>query len=51
MVDADVKSYFDTIPHDLLIERIREKISDGMIIRLIELFLKQRIMEAMVEFS
>ena len=25
VLDADVKSYFDTIPHDLLMERIREK--------------------------
>lgn len=46
-VDADVKSYFDTIPHNLLMERIREKVSDGKILDLIELFLKQEIMEGM----
>jgi RNA-directed DNA polymerase len=47
VVDADVRSYFDTIPHDLLINRIREKVSDGKILYLLKLFLKQEIMEDM----
>ena len=47
VVDADVKSYFDSIPHDLLMERIRERVSDGRILHLIELFLKQEILENM----
>jgi RNA-directed DNA polymerase len=47
VVDADVKSYFDTIPHDLLVNCIKEKISDVKIISLLELFLKQEIMEDM----
>jgi RNA-directed DNA polymerase len=47
VVDADIKSYFDTIPHDALMDCIREKVSDGKILHLIELFLKQEIMEDM----
>jgi RNA-directed DNA polymerase len=47
VVDADVKGYFDSIPHDLLMERIRERISDGNILHLIDLFLKQEILEDM----
>ncbi|MEN8247160.1 MAG: group II intron reverse transcriptase/maturase [Thermodesulfobacteriota bacterium] len=47
VVDADVKSYFDSIPHDLLMERIRKRISDGKVLHLIELFLKQEILEDM----
>jgi RNA-directed DNA polymerase len=47
VVDADVRSYFDTIPHDLLMTCVRAKVSDGKILRLIELFLKQEIMEDM----
>jgi RNA-directed DNA polymerase len=39
VVDADIKSYFDTIPHDALMDCIREKVSDGKILHLIELFL------------
>jgi RNA-directed DNA polymerase len=47
VLDADVKSYFDTIPHDRLMQRIKEKVSDGKILHLIELFLKQEILEDM----
>ncbi len=47
VLDADVKSYFDAIPHDLLMERIRKRVSDGKILHLIELFLKQEILEDM----
>ena len=47
VVDADIKSYFDTIPHKALLDCIREKVSDGKILHLIELFLKQEIMENM----
>ena len=45
VVDADLKGYFDTIPHDKLMARIREKISDGRVLELIEKFLKQGVMD------
>lgn len=32
MVDADLKSDFDTIPHDRLMARVKERISDGEIL-------------------
>lgn len=35
VVDADLQSYFDTIPHELLMARIGEKVSDGRILDLI----------------
>ena len=44
VVDADLKSYFDTIPHDRLMERIRERIADGRVLTLIESFLKAGIL-------
>jgi RNA-directed DNA polymerase len=44
VVDADLKSYFDTIPHDQLLIRIRERISDGRILALVESFLKAGIL-------
>jgi len=47
VVDADIKSCFDTIPHDLLMNCVRAKVSDGKILQLIELFLNQEIMEDM----
>jgi RNA-directed DNA polymerase len=45
VVDADIKSYFDNIPHEALMERVRVKIADGKVLALIELFLKQDILE------
>lgn len=45
VIDADLKSYFDTIPHDKLIEAVREEVVDGSVLRLIESFLKAGVME------
>src|SRR5580698_6161314 len=35
VVDADLKSYFDTIPKTRLMTRIREKVSDSRVLRLV----------------
>lgn len=42
IVDADLKSYFDTIPHEPRMERLREKISDGQVLSLVEAWLNQQ---------
>ncbi len=47
VVDADLRSYFDTIPQPQLLERIREKVSDGRVINLVTAYLEQEVMEAM----
>jgi RNA-directed DNA polymerase len=47
VLDADLKSYFDTIPHDRLLELVGEKIADGRVLELINLFLKAGVMETM----
>jgi RNA-directed DNA polymerase len=47
VVDADLKSYFDTIPHDKLMIRLKERIADGSVLALIESFLKAGIMEGL----
>lgn len=44
VVDADLKSYFDTIPHDRLMDRVRSRVRDGRVLKLIERYLKQEIM-------
>lgn len=45
VVDADLKGYFDTIDHDLLMEQIEEKVSDGRVLDLLRQLLKQGIFE------
>lgn len=45
LVDADLKGYFDSISHDRLMERLREKIADGPVLRLIESFLQASILD------
>jgi RNA-directed DNA polymerase len=45
VVDADLKSYFDTIPHDNLMTKLGRYISDSRLLALIETFLKQKILE------
>src|ERR1700758_104099 len=44
VVDADLKGYFDSIPHDRLMALVGEAISDGRVLSLIESFLHQDIM-------
>lgn len=51
VVDVDLKSYFDTIPHGSLMERVREKVADGAVLRLIASFLDQSVLEEMREWT
>jgi RNA-directed DNA polymerase len=51
VVDIDLKSYFDTIPHHRLMDRIRERVADGRVLRLIESFLKAAIMDGLSEWE
>jgi RNA-directed DNA polymerase len=44
VVDADLKSYFDTIDHELLMAMVEGKISDGRLLELIRAFLKQGVL-------
>jgi RNA-directed DNA polymerase len=51
VVDADLKSYFDTIPHDRLMALVAGSISDGRVLGLIDGFLRQEIMSAMARWQ
>jgi len=51
VVDADLKAYFDTIPHKPLMADIGRYVADGRVLELIEGFLKQDIMENMVHWT
>ena len=51
IVDADLKSYFDTIPHDRLLALVAQKVSDGRVLKLIESFLKQGVLDGLREWT
>lgn len=44
-VDCDLKSYFDTIPHDRLMARVKERIVDGSVLAALDQCLKAGVME------
>jgi len=51
VVDADIKSYFDTIPKQALMARVRERIADGRVLQLIRSFLDQQIVEELARWT
>ncbi|MHC4706364.1 MAG: group II intron reverse transcriptase/maturase [Planctomycetota bacterium] len=40
VIDLDLKSYFDTIRHDLLLAKVAKRVNDDKVMRLIKLILK-----------
>jgi len=51
VVDADLKSYFDTISKPRLMTRIREQVSDSRVLRMVEMFLEQGVMDGLREWT
>jgi RNA-directed DNA polymerase len=47
VVDADLEGYFDSIPHERLMERVAERISDGRVLDLLRGWLAQDILHGM----
>ena len=45
VIDADISKYFDTIPHDKLMQVVAKRIVDKQILRLIKMWLKAPIVE------
>ena len=51
VVDADLESYFDTIPHEELMNRVKERVSDGAVLRIVEEYLKQEVMDGLERWT
>lgn len=51
VVDADLQKYFDTIRHDALMQLVAERIADGRVLKLIEKYLQQGVLENMREWQ
>ena len=47
IVDADIRSYFDRIDHEKLMEEVRREVADGRVLELIEEFLKQEVFDSL----
>ena len=45
VIDADISKYFDTIPHAKLMTMVAERICDGALLHLIQMWLKAPVME------
>jgi RNA-directed DNA polymerase len=46
VVDADLRSYFDTIPQDRMMALVRQRVADGKVLTLLEAMLKAGVVEA-----
>jgi RNA-directed DNA polymerase len=51
VVDVDLKSYFDTIPHDKLLAEVRRYVADSRVLELIEMFLKADIFDGIRQWT
>ena len=45
VLDADIKGFFDNIPHPVIMAGVAAEVADGNILRLVEKFLKAGVME------
>lgn len=51
VVDADLRSYFDSIPHDRLMARVEARISDGRLLGLLRSYLAQDIFDGLQSWT
>jgi RNA-directed DNA polymerase len=51
VVDADLEGYFDTIPHERLMQRVEERISDGRVLDLLRGWLGQDVLWGMERWT
>jgi RNA-directed DNA polymerase len=51
VVDADLQSYFDTIPKARLLDRVGAKVSDRRVLRWVQMFLDQGVMDGLQEWT
>jgi RNA-directed DNA polymerase len=51
VVDADLENYFDSIPHERLMERVEARISDGRVLSLLRSWLEADIFDGMQKWT
>src|SRR5438132_2005980 len=45
ILDADIKGFFDNLPHQVIMQAVAERVADGNILRLVEKFLTSGVMD------
>jgi RNA-directed DNA polymerase len=45
VVDADIRSYFDTIDHTILMAEVEKEVADGKVLALLRSYLNQKVMD------
>ena len=51
VVDADIQSYFDTIPHQSLMTEMETRVADGRVLKLLEAYLTQGVMDGLEQWT
>jgi len=51
VVDADIRKYFDSIPHDRLMAEVEKEVADGRVIELLRAYLKAGIFDGLEEWT
>jgi RNA-directed DNA polymerase len=51
VVDVDLQSYFDTIPHEPLLGLVEQRVSDGGVLKLLRSYLTQGVLDGLEQWS
>jgi RNA-directed DNA polymerase len=51
VVDADIQSYFDTIPQDRLLAKVRRQVADGRVLELLAAYLQQGVLDGLERWT
>lgn len=51
VVDADLASYFDTIPREALREKLACRVADGRVLDLVDAYLRQEVMDGLAHWT
>ena len=51
VVDADLQSYFDTIPKQPLVALVKEKVSDSQVLKLLKQYVDQEVVDGMAHWT
>ena len=51
VVEVDLKSYFDSIPHGWLMREVEKRVADGRVLELLRAYLSQKVMEGLEQWE